>query len=140
MRAPASRMKSSARLRLAALCAVTAAAALLSCAINVREYTLYMPEGMKECSLCHTVDDRDRPLAGGHELVDEMKEMCSGCHAERVEEGEHPVGVVQKRETPLPLFDGMVECPSCHEPHGRGGNIAMLRLPREKLCSACHDF
>ena len=113
---------------------------LLSCAINLREYSRFMPEGMMECSLCHTLDDKGLPAEKGRELVDAMEDMCAGCHEARIKEGEHPVGVKQKTETELPLYEGKVECLTCHEPHGRGGNHAMLRLPPEALCSACHDL
>jgi len=111
-----------------------------SCAINVKKYSMFMPEGMKECSLCHTLDEKGLPAERGSELVDSVEDMCIDCHTERIEIGEHPVGVVQVRKTVLPLFGGVVACMSCHEPHGKGGNVAMLRVPREVLCSACHNF
>jgi predicted CXXCH cytochrome family protein len=113
---------------------------LLSCAINIREYARFMPEGMKECSLCHTLDDSGMVAEKGRELVDSTEEMCAACHEARIKEGEHPVGAVQKAKTELPLYEGKVECLTCHEPHGRGGNHAMLRLSPETLCSACHDY
>jgi predicted CXXCH cytochrome family protein len=132
-------MEGNMRMRILVLMALAALLAL-SCAIDLRAYSRFMPVGMSECSLCHTLDDNGRPAERGRELVDTMEEMCPGCHTERMEEGEHPVGVVQKPETALPLYDGRVGCLTCHEPHGRGGNHAMLRLPPESLCSACHNF
>jgi len=113
---------------------------IASCAISVKKYARFMPEGMRECSLCHTLDNRGLPSDKGRELVDSIEEMCSDCHTERIKEGEHQVGVVQKRDTALPIYNGVVACMSCHEPHGIGGNHAMLRLPPELLCAACHDF
>lgn len=123
-----------------ALLAALLGIVLMSCAINIREYERFMPEGMRECSLCHTLDDKGRPAERGRELVDSTEDMCVSCHDERVQEGEHRVGVVQANKTGLPLYDGKVECLTCHEPHGRGGNHAMLRMPPELICSACHDM
>ncbi|TNF95975.1 MAG: hypothetical protein EP297_11155 [Gammaproteobacteria bacterium] len=33
-----------------------------------------------------------------------------------------------------------MECASCHDPHGKGRNTAMLRIDsvNSSLCSACH--
>ena len=56
-----------------------------------------------KCVNCHTYDNR-----GKTELTAPVDELCSQCHARRIESGEHVVGVVQKGETPLPLIDGKV--------------------------------
>ncbi len=48
-------------------------------------------------------------------------------------------------ESPLPFFDGKVECASCHNPHDNTpqnpGGTHMLRLPiaASQICFHCHD-
>ncbi len=125
--------------KLRVLIAITSILLITSCAINMARYRQAMPVGMSECSDCHiilqdgTLSDRGSKLSGSINIV------CTGCHSNRIAQGEHGVGMEQKSKTVLPLYDGRVECPTCHEPHGLGGNHAMLRLPADQICRACHD-
>jgi hypothetical protein len=65
--------------------------------------------------------------------------------------GDHPVGVEVTQdsairdesfiiEAGLPLYNGKVECPTCHEVHGDLGFKPFLRLDPDNsaLCSTCH--
>lgn len=75
------------------------------------------------------------------------RSTCTDCH--RFPAGRsHPVAVEAPVESGLPLTaDGRMTCLSCHddgmvERHGaRGvaGSQLGLRLPKARLCAACHD-
>lgn len=65
---------------------------------------------------------------------------------------EHPVGVVYPESSgrhkfkdaasvkgSLRLFDGRVECSTCHDPHSNV-NGKYLRVPSRDLCQTCHDI
>jgi predicted CXXCH cytochrome family protein len=48
------------------------------------------------------------------------------------------VDIVPKSEVKgLPLFDGKIACPTCHDPHANA-NGKMLRVPAKGLCFICH--
>lgn len=87
-----------------------------------------------QCTLCHISD-------GARELIDPVDKLCAACHLKRAMPGaEHRVGMQPKTIVArLPLYDGKVECPTCHDPHGATGNVEMLRLSPAELCQACHD-
>jgi predicted CXXCH cytochrome family protein len=65
----------------------------------------------------------------------------------------HPVGVGISDESTnikdwsviessgLKMFDGKIECTTCHDPHGKGGHTAMLRMDpiNSTLCLVCHE-
>ncbi len=63
---------------------------------------------------------------------------------------DHPVGVVYPSADPrfknrtmverdLRLYDGKIECCSCHNAHNNaGGNF--LRVESRQLCQTCHDY
>ena len=63
---------------------------------------------------------------------------------------DHPVGVVYPSADPryknravverdLRLFDGRIECCSCHDAHNNpNGNF--LRVKSRQLCQTCHDY
>ncbi|MDQ7007345.1 MAG: cytochrome C [Acidobacteriota bacterium] len=63
---------------------------------------------------------------------------CSNCH--NTHSG-------KMFDSPLPFFDGRVECPSCHEPHNdiplntQTGDRFMLRksMLKSELCFHCHN-
>jgi len=46
-----------------------------------------------------------------------------------------PASVMQD----LPLFDGKVECGSCHDPH-TNKRAKFLRMDTRSLCQTCHDL
>lgn len=50
---------------------------------------------------------------------------CTGCHKDFAASNSHSA-------------DGRQKCAVCHEPHG-SPNPAMLRAPKEKLCTGCHS-
>ena len=134
------------------------------------------------CGMCHTPHNAVgkrlwalKPRQGG----DAYEGLCLSCHAkgglaEKKTTGpiSHPLGArpkIQPRfKGKLPLYtregerddeEGLVSCPTCHDPHqwdpirteGRGSrgkglegdrNNSFLRLPYDdsaRLCSACHE-
>lgn len=112
---------------------------IASCAMDINRYKEAMPKGMSVCADCHVSEKDGTPYGRGRALLGSAANLCTGCHAGRMSEGEHRVGVVQGSETVLPLYGGRVECPTCHEPHGLEGNAFLLRLPSAVLCQACHN-
>ncbi len=87
----------------------------------------------KTCDFCHKGDP-----AKGTLLKGDINELCSGCHQERLDKGEHKVGVTSPEKVDgLPLADGKVTCITCHDPHSQASS--MLRRPGEKVCIPCHN-
>ena len=76
--------------------------------------------------------------------------MTGGAVVGRDLRDDHPVGVAYPSGDPryrsagvvegnLPLYDGRLECGSCHDPHdNRWGKF--LRLDSRVLCQTCHDL
>jgi predicted CXXCH cytochrome family protein len=77
-----------------------------------------------------------------------ITQSCKECHSDRIDpDTNHPVFVEHSgnssdnlKETELKLFDGEIQCITCHSPHS--GNAALLRLPNEgsALCMDCHTL
>jgi len=59
---------------------------------------------------------------------------CSQCHDFHGSSGTTFV-------SPLPFFDGRVECATCHDPHNNAPEVKMLRmtLAGSSLCLHCHS-
>lgn len=113
---------------------------MLSCAVNVKKYAANMPEAMKECALCHSMDEEGRVEKRGRVLNGPVTGLCRDCHAGRIASGEHRVGMEYKGKTRLPLYEARVECSTCHEPHGLKAGRSMLRVPAKDLCASCHNY
>ena len=76
--------------------------------------------------------------------------MTGGKVVGRDLSNDHPVGVVYPSADPrfknrtmverdLRLYDGKIECCSCHDAHNNaGGNF--LRVESRQLCQTCHDY
>jgi len=122
--------------------------------------------GQPVCLLCHT----EKPDTNGDprdvQFRADVAFLCWRCHStmsgsfmekhhhvkikkatrERIAETEEETGI------DLPLArDGMITCSTCHNPHEQGvitrqaaaaGSTSerRLRLPKENICSACHDL
>ncbi len=88
------------------------------------------------CSDCHVQAD---PQNQGPELIHPLPDLCLNCHAERIMKSEHPSGIEAGPEGTggLPLIDGLISCTTCHDSHSTA--TALLRLPGERLCAACHS-
>ncbi|MDA8077782.1 MAG: cytochrome c3 family protein [Nitrospiraceae bacterium] len=86
----------------------------------------------KNCEFCH------EEHRGGYVLLNKnITALCSGCHNERLQTGEHKVGMsppMVVRE--LPLQAGKMTCITCHDPHSKAA--AMLRMASPELCGSCH--
>ena len=122
-----------------ALLSIAIILVISSCAINIDRYRSGMPKGMSVCADCHVSKKDGAPYDRGRALLGNAAMLCISCHSERIAAGEHRVGVMQTSKTVLPLYDGRVECPTCHEPHGLEGNRSLLRLPASQICQSCHD-
>ena len=86
----------------------------------------------KPCEFCHSGHHGVMTL-----LNSNPNDLCSGCHAERLNAGEHTVGMSPPMVVrDLPLQRGMMTCITCHDPHGK--SASMLRLPQSDLCNHCH--
>jgi len=94
-----------------------------------------LPGIKKDCDICHLPSGTHK--AG--ELKKQLSDLCLDCHRERKSPAEHKVDIAPKSEVKgLPLFDGKIACPTCHDPHSNV-NGSMLRLPARDLCRVCHD-
>lgn len=114
-------------------------AALLSSCSSVKAYREGLPTSMRDCSICHMVEDDGLPAEGGRRLARPVDMLCVGCHRDRIAPVEHRVGVAPGRKTRLPLPGGLVQCVTCHEPHGLKGYGKLLRIRAQELCGECHD-
>jgi len=74
-------------------------------------------------------DDHPVSFDWGHES--NTGGSCSQCHQS------HPLAFI----SPLPFFDGRVECATCHDPHSGPGFDHMLRMTMtgSALCLHCHS-
>jgi len=93
-----------------------------------------LPLTKQNCGACHLTAGMQK--AG--ELKKKLSSICLDCHRDHTAPTEHKVDIVPTMEVRgLPLFDGKIACPTCHDPHvntyGR-----MLRIPAKDLCMACH--
>lgn len=74
--------------------------------------------------------------------------LCLSCHDLS---DDHPVGVATAIDSGeikyrsvieaagVTLYDGKVECSSCHDVHGRSGFKRFLRVGPKLLCLSCHN-
>jgi len=86
----------------------------------------------KPCEFCHTGH-----MASGVLLIKDVNALCSECHQERMQKGEHKVGMSPSMAVgDLPLYSGKVACTTCHDPHSKAPS--MLRKPASELCLSCH--
>ncbi len=85
-------------------------------------------------------------------LKSQHQPLCVECHQEGGMAWEkkpyvemHPVDVAVPKglKTSLPLqVDGdkrKINCQTCHDPHAKDKLPSMLRLPKTKLCTECHE-
>lgn len=78
------------------------------------------------CLDCHQLHDpKGRPL-----LVENQKDLCSGCHASIKERSDH---LTQHS----PFRDG--SCEKCHKTHF-STEAHLLKTPQKELCKSCHEF
>jgi len=120
------------------------------------------------CLHCHLKKPtpEDHPLISSQMHLG-VNETCNKCHALHRHENEHQgVNVLTSRKTSLrhirrserrlnvrlPLSpDNEIQCNTCHYTHGSfgidevhyggsGENEHYLRIPNEKLCTACHEL
>lgn len=93
-----------------------------------------LPWIKKDCDICHPPAGANKPGS----LKKKLSGLCLDCHRDRKAPAEHRVDMVPSMEVKgLPLFDGKVACPTCHDTHGNA-NGSMLRMPSKDLCLACH--
>ncbi len=98
----------------------------------------------ESCVNCHSPHASDVDS----NLLAEIFDLCSGCHdehpahsldASRYVGGEGASGIVSL-PSDLPLtFEGMMVCTGCHLPHG-SANEKLLRVPKSRICSECHQI
>jgi predicted CXXCH cytochrome family protein len=105
---------------------------------------VHSPSNRQACTVCHleepdaeAVGDQTPPLRR-----ETIHELCSECHKWKAGH-DHPVGIPISRLSDvsgsLPTDEGgLMDCLTCHKPHGSGPHKAMLRLEPKKLCQACH--
>ncbi|HET9553570.1 MAG TPA: cytochrome c3 family protein [Anaeromyxobacteraceae bacterium] len=90
--------------------------------------TAHEYQGKPLCQACH--------MNGGFLRAD-ANGTCTRCHA--FGHNNHPVDVVQKTKTDLPLLaGGKLACHTCHDPHAVKKGAPGLRKTFNELCTACH--
>jgi len=83
------------------------------------------------CTDCHATS-----TPGANDLINPLPDLCVDCHAERIAAGEHIVDIpVSEPDNTLPLYDGVMSCATCHDPHQP---FAALRMEDPELCRQCH--
>lgn len=87
----------------------------------------------KECTTCHGEDEEKTAIK------EKINETCLRCHPAR-EGRDHRIGIVSKApDNKLPLGEGdIITCSTCHEPHGKTKERALLRMSLSDLCKSCH--
>lgn len=103
------------------------------------------------CMSCHNGTVASSVLGSAHAVLAGQREGFALPEGWAVRD--HPVGVpypqraegyrprsAVEAEKRIPLPGGRVECTSCHDPHNRSGEPAMLVVSnrRSALCLACH--
>lgn len=111
---------------------------------ETKEKGLHSPDNREACTVCHTKQpDSWEDVEGASPLKREtVHELCTTCH-EWSTKRDHPVGrpLVSTPDPKglLPTDEGsLMDCLTCHKPHGSGPHKAMLRMEPRKLCQACH--
>jgi predicted CXXCH cytochrome family protein len=84
----------------------------------------------KDCTTCHD-PHLVRESAPGTEGP--PREVCLSCHTHR-EHSDHPLG----ENVIDPRTGGLMNCNSCHDPHGTGFPKFLVDDPQGKLCIQCH--
>lgn len=116
------------------------------------------------CNLCHT------PILNTHKfkLFSNLQKMCTDCHEDKTKKNfgraggqwtlrtenhvfaTHPLEslltaetVNQFKKTGLKLYNGKIECLTCHNPHGTNQPHLLREVPgkgdRVALCVTCHE-
>lgn len=93
-----------------------------------------VPKVHQDCTLCHIKEDSGVLREG-------INEICIGCHPSSPVR-DHPIGrVVKDVPERLPLDkENRITCVTCHEPHGKGTEINLLRMEFNSLCIVCHKM
>jgi predicted CXXCH cytochrome family protein len=89
--------------------------------------------GHKDCTTCHGKDEEKTAIKK------KINETCLACHPGN-KGRDHEVGIVSKMpDNKLPLGEGdIITCATCHEPHGKTKEKALLRMNFNDLCKSCH--
>jgi predicted CXXCH cytochrome family protein len=88
----------------------------------------------KDCTNCHGNDEEKTAVKK------RINETCSTCHPGS-KGRDHRVGIVSNvTDHKLPLGEGgIITCATCHEPHGKTKEQALLRMSFNDLCKSCHN-
>lgn len=97
-----------------------------------------------DCVICHRTATPPYDEASVSAPGLDLSAACMDCH--HYSENHHPVSFVPEREidSRFPLFDGEVQCLTCHQGHGTNGlaNPKLLRggpyADRREICTGCH--
>ncbi len=93
------------------------------------------PFAAQLCAACHTVDSANGRVStsSGSLLLHPRQELCFKCH------GTSLLPESARRDGAAlhgPVAAGL--CLACHDPH-RTRQPFLLRVPREEVCSRCHE-
>lgn len=69
--------------------------------------------------------------------------VCATCHKAYNQQKSHPVNVLPKGKTKIPLEyptlpDGRISCMSCHVNHAGENEYRLMKASRRELCAGCH--
>ncbi len=80
------------------------------------------------CSKCHYVMERRTPK--NLFISEDPKKVCFQCHKERRAQ--------LQRSSHMPLREGLMDCASCHNPHGGPGPSLLKTASVNETCYQCH--
>lgn len=117
-----------------------------------------LDNGCKPCHVPETNELRTIPLWSSNTNImtiniSDVSKLCLSCHEEidasQSNMRNHPVSIdyssfyndYNSDIEPLKLFNGKVECSTCHDPHNENNIPKMLRISNNNsaLCLTCHN-
>ena len=102
----------------------------LACHEETRELTNWDMSRHKSedvaCTDCHSPHNQKRKF-----LKEEQPELCFECHKD--------IRSQSSRQSHHPIKEGLIQCASCHDPHGAFGDKQIKADSVNELCYKCHS-
>jgi predicted CXXCH cytochrome family protein len=89
------------------------------------------PPAMENCAICHVAHSGEN----GKLLNTDLEKLCLQCHAKATETHLHGMG---KSPYVDAVTGQLINCVSCHNPHGSDFEKLTHADRKQKLCQRCH--